>query len=62
MVYPGGPDLITQPLKVETLSYGIREMRRKEERSQLCVRETRHAVAGFGDGGPGLRAKGSSRF
>lgn len=32
----------------------------EEERSQLCVRETRHAVAGFEDGGTGLRAKGSS--
>ena len=52
--YPGGPNLITQSLKVDTLSYGIREMRQKEKRSQLCVRETRHAAAGFEDGGTGL--------
>ena len=42
--YPGGPNLITQSLKVDTLSYGIREMRQKEKRSQLCVRETRHLL------------------
>lgn len=38
--YPGGPDLITQPLKVETLSYGIREMRQNEEIPAVCERDS----------------------